>query len=213
MGKKMYICAVGTLKDNQTEQKILEAAEEIFHEKGFDGARMQEIADKATINKGLLHYYFKSKDILFEAIFDLAIRRMITNLNSILAMDNSLEEKIELIIDAYMNLLSRNASLPLFVINGLNKNPDKFIAKHLSGNLKTMFAGFKSCVDKEISAGKIKEIDARQLFMNIISMCIFPFLGRPLIQVVTGIDNKDFQILMAERRSLTKNFIKQALRP
>lgn len=201
------------IKDISTEQKILEAAEIIFHEKGFDGARMQEIADKATINKGLLHYYFKSKDALFEAIFDVAIRRMITNLNAILAMDNPLEEKIELMVDAYLNMLSRNAALPLFVINGLNKNPDKFIAKHLGGNLKNMFASFKSCVDKEVRAGKIQPIDSRQLFMNILSMSIFPFLGRPMIQVVTGIDNKMFYQLMAERRTLIKDFIKLALRP
>jgi AcrR family transcriptional regulator len=201
------------IKDISTEQKILEAAEIIFHEKGFDGARMQEIADKATINKGLLHYYFKSKDALFEAIFDVAIRRMITNLNAILAMDNPLEEKIELMVDAYLNMLSRNAALPLFVINGLNKNPDKFIAKHLGGNLKNMFASFKSCVDKEVRAGKIRPIDSRQLFMNILSMSIFPFLGRPMIQVVTGIDNKMFYQLMADRRTLIKDFIKLALRP
>lgn len=201
------------IKDISTEQKILEAAEIIFHEKGFDGARMQEIANKATINKGLLHYYFKSKDALFEAIFDVAIRRMITNLNAILAMDNPLEEKIELMVDAYLNMLSRNAALPLFVINGLNKNPDKFIAKHLGGNLKNMFASFKSCVDKEVRAGKIRPIDSRQLFMNILSMSIFPFLGRPMIQVVTGIDNKMFYQLMAERRTLIKDFIKLALRP
>ena len=61
---------MNNLSDHTTEQKILDAAEVVFHEKGFDGARMQEIADKATINKGLLHYYFKSKDALFDAIFN-----------------------------------------------------------------------------------------------------------------------------------------------
>ncbi|MEI6022071.1 MAG: TetR/AcrR family transcriptional regulator [Bacteroidota bacterium] len=200
-------------KDNSTEQKILDAAEEVFHEKGYDGARMQEIADKATINKGLLHYYFKSKDLLFDAIFNLALRRMISNLQEILEMDNSLEEKIELIIDAYMNLLSRNSALPRFVINELNKDPDKFIAKHLNQNLKNVFTKFNDCVKKEIAKGKIKAIDSRQLFMNIISMIIFPYVGRPMIQVVVGIENKEFYTLMHERRDLIKQFVKQALRP
>ena len=77
-----------------TEQKILNAAEEVFHTKGYDGARMQEIADKASINKGLLHYYFKSKDALFDTIFSLALRRMVTNIQSVLSMDIPLEEKI-----------------------------------------------------------------------------------------------------------------------
>lgn len=200
-------------KDNTTEQKILEAAEEIFHEKGYDGARMQEIADKATINKGLLHYYFKSKDLLFEAIFNAALRRMVTNLNSILLMENSLEEKIDLIIDAYMNMLARNSALPRFVINELNKDPDKFINKFLNENVKNVFSSFIASVQKEVDAGKIKPIDPRQLFMNIISMIIFPYVGRPMIQVIVGLENKEFYSLMNERRELIKTFIKQALRP
>ena len=126
-----YICIVSSLSDNRTEQKILDAAEAIFHEKGFDGARMQEIADQASINKGLLHYYFKSKDALFDAIFNVAVKRMSGNINSILQMEISLEEKIDLIIDSYMNLLLRNSSLPRFVITEINKDSDRFIKKYL----------------------------------------------------------------------------------
>lgn len=202
-----------SIKDNSTEQKILEAAEEVFHEKGYDGARMQEIADKATINKGLLHYYFKSKDLLFEAIFKAALRRMISNLNSILLMDNTLEEKIDLMVDAYMNMLSRNSALPRFVINELNKDPDKFISKFLNENMKNAFSIFTEAVQNEVNSGRIKAIDPRQLFMNIISMIVFPYIGRPMIQVITGTDNKEFYQLMNERRALIKNFVKQALKP
>ena len=122
---------MNNISDNSTEQKIIEAAETVFHEKGFDGARMQEIADKANINKGLLHYYFKSKDALFDAIFNMAIKRMSGNINSILKMEISLDEKIDLIIDSYMNLLLRNSSLPRFVITELNKDSDRFIKKYL----------------------------------------------------------------------------------
>lgn len=202
-----------SIKDNTTEQKILEAAEEIFHEKGYDGARMQEIADKATINKGLLHYYFKSKDLLFEAIFNAALHRTVTNLNSILVMEISLEEKIDLIIDAYMNMLARNSALPRFVINELNKDPDKFINKFLNENIKNVFSSFIESVQKEVDSGKIKPIDPRQLFMNIISLIIFPYVGRPMIQVIVGLENKEFYSLMNERRELIKSFIRQALRP
>lgn len=200
-------------QDNSTEQKILDAAEIVFHEKGFELARMQEIADKASINKGLLHYYFKSKDSLFDAIFSLALRRIVTNINSILLMEIPLDEKIDLIVDSYMNMLSRNASLPRFVITELNKDPDKFIARHVDGKLKNAFSIFMDSVQQEINAGKIRQIDPRQLFMNLISMIMFPFIGRPMIQVVMGIDNKEFQKMMQERRELIKAFIKQAIRP
>jgi AcrR family transcriptional regulator len=196
-----------------TEQKILEAAEEVFHEKGYDGARMQEIADKASINKGLLHYYFKTKDSLFEAIFSVAVRTMVSQIHGILSQDISLEEKMEKIIDKYMDMLARNSALPRFVLNELNKNPDQFISKHINQNIPPIFSAFVESVEKEIASGKIKPIDPRQLFINMISMIIFPFVGRPMIQVVMGLDNKEFNLLIKERRELIKSFIRNALRP
>ncbi len=199
--------------DNKTEQKIIEAAEIVFHEKGFDGARMQEIADKASINKGLLHYYFKSKDALFDAIFNMALKKMSGTINSILKMDISLEEKMNLIIDSYMNLLLRNSSLPRFVITELNKDSDRFIKKYLSGEINNVFANFINSVQKEIDAGKIKPINPKHLFMNMISMILFPFIGKPMIQVLIGVDNKEFNKLIQERREHIKAFIKDALKP
>lgn len=200
-------------QDITTEQKILAAAEEIFHEKGYDGARMQEIADRATINKGLLHYYFKSKDALFDTIFSMALRRMVGNLNSILLLEIPLEEKIDLMIDGYMNMLMRNSFLPSFVMNELNKDPDKFISKHVGGDFRNVFESFIDSVNKEIASGKIRPIDPHQLFMNIQSMVLFPFIGRPMIQVIIGLENKDYYSLMNERRELIKSFIRQALKP
>src|ERR1700712_5053671 len=95
-----------------TEQKILAAAEEVFHEKGYDGARMQEIAEHAGINKGLLHYYFKTKDKLFEAIFSRALQHMISKIFGILEMELPLEDKIRLIVDQYMSMILKNPTLP-----------------------------------------------------------------------------------------------------
>lgn len=208
----MYICHVEDAKVTSTEHKILEAAETVFHEKGYDGARMQEIADQAQINKGLLHYYFKSKDALFEAIFAMALRRMVTNINAILAMEIPLYEKLDLIVDTYMNMLLRHSSLPRFVISELNKAPDRFVAKHIEGRMNNVFVHFEDSVKKEIAAGRIKPIEPRHLFMNLISMLVFPFIGRPMIQAIIGLDNKAFQNMMEERRAVIKLFIRQALK-
>lgn len=197
--------------DSTTEQKILEAAEEVFHEKGFDGARMQEIAEQAGINKGLLHYYFKTKDKLFEAIFSAALNRMVSRILSILELEIPLDEKIDLVVDQYMGMLLKNPSMPRFVLNNLNKNPDQFIARHFKKEVKDAFAEFAVSVQKEAGEGRIREIDARHLFMNILAMIIFPFVARPLIQVVFGADNAEFKELMAERKTHIKQFIKAAL--
>ncbi len=198
--------------NSNTEQKIIDSAEDVFHQKGYDGARMQEIADKANINKGLLHYYFKTKDSLFETVLSIAFRKVLTQLESILLQEIPLEEKINLIVDKYMDMLSKNTSLPRFVMNELSKNPDRFVAKHINGNMKKAFAIFEDDVRKEIKANKIRPIDPRQLCMNLVSMSIFPFMGKPILQVVIGVNNKEFQLLLQERREHIKSFMKQAMK-
>lgn len=128
-------------------------------------------------------------------------------------MEISLDEKIDLIIDSYMNLLLRNSSLPRFVITELNKDSDRFIKKYLSGEISHVFARFIDSVQLEINKGKIKPIDPRHLFMNMLSMILFPFIGKPMIQTLMGVDNNEFNKLMLERREHIKAFIKQALKP
>jgi len=195
-----------------TKQKILDSAQDIFHAKGYDGARMQEIADKANINKGLLHYYFKSKDSLFDAVFSIAFRKMLGQLESTLIMEIPLEDKIDFIVDGYMTMLSKNSTLPRFVMNEINKNPDKFVAKHINGNIKKAFLIFENDIKKEVETGNIRPIDPRQLCLNLIAMSVFPFMGRPILQVVVGLNNKEFQLLLNERGEHIKAFIKQAIK-
>lgn len=195
-----------------TEQKILIAAEEVFHQKGYDGARMQEIAEEAGINKGLLHYYFKTKDKLFEAIFSVALHKMISKISSIVELDISLEAKIDMMVEQYMAVLIRHQNLPRFVLNELNKNSDQFVARHIDKDAKRAFEKFVTTVQKEIDRKNIKPIDARHLMLNIISLIIFPFVGRPMAQGIFGMDNIEFQKLLLERKEHVKGFLKDALR-
>ena len=92
-------------KDNKTEEQILEAAQKIFQSKGMDGARMQEIADKASINKAMLHYYYRSKQLLFEAVFKKAFSLLAPQLNAILNDDSSLEDKIKKFTHNYISFI------------------------------------------------------------------------------------------------------------
>jgi AcrR family transcriptional regulator len=195
-----------------TEGKILAAAELEFQEKGYFGARMREIADRAGINKGLLHYYFKTKDSLFAAIFDTAFAQLVGKINSVLDMDIPLMEKIDTIVDTYFNLLTKNSAIPLFVINELNKDADRFVDRHIRKNTRPMFHKFKENVDTEVKTGRIRPIDARHLLMNIISMIVFPFIARPVMQVVFSTNHADFKNLLNERKNLIKEFTKQALK-
>jgi TetR/AcrR family transcriptional regulator len=198
--------------DKNTEQKILEAANEVFHSKGFDGARMQEIAQHAGINKGLLHYYFKTKDALFDAIFGIALNQIVSRITMILEQEASLEEKIDRIVDQYIDLLSKNPTLPRFVLNELNKNPDKFVSRHLDQHVRSAFEKFADSVAGEVARGAVRPIDARQLFTDLISMVIFPFIGRPMLQTLFGVNNSGYKQLLEARRTHIKEFMKASIR-
>lgn len=202
-----------TAKDKNTEQKILDAAGDVFHTKGFDGARMQEIAGQAGINKGLLHYYFKTKDALFEAIFGVALNQVISRVLQILEQELPLEEKISRMVDHYITMLMLNPNLPRFVLNELNKKPDRFIARHLDDQVKTAFGKFQASVDAEASKRLIRPVDARQLFTNLMSLLVFPFVGRPMLQTLFAVDNQEYKALMEARKAHIKEFIQAALRP
>lgn len=199
-------------KESDTEQRILEAAEEVFHEKGYNGTRMREIAERAGTNKGLLHYYFKTKERLFEAIFSVALHRMMSRIQAVLEMEMSLDEKIDLIVDQYMLMILKNPALPRFVLNELNKNPERFIARHIDKNVTATFERFQRTIQEEVVAGKVRAVDARQLLMNLMSMIIFPFVGRPLLQTLFGAGNEEFDQLLKKRKEHIKEFIKQAIR-
>jgi len=111
-------------KDNNTEQQILNAARQVFLEKGLSGARMQDIADKAEINKAMLHYYFKNKELLFETIFQETAGKLFPHFDKLMDSDLNFFDKIRSIVSSYIEMVSQNPYLPLFVISELNKNPE-----------------------------------------------------------------------------------------
>lgn len=117
---------MSTQKDN-TEDKIIEAAKEVFIKKGMDGARMQEIADEAGINKALLHYYFRSKEKLFDAIFERVIRMAFPRISQIIFSDLHFRVKVEQAIDTYLDLLMKHPYLPAFILKEINRDASLFI--------------------------------------------------------------------------------------
>lgn len=195
-----------TPKDQNTEHNILEAAKRIFQQKGMDGARMQEIADEAGINKALLHYYYRSKQLLFEAVFKSAFSLLAPQLNKILNDESSLEDKIKNFTSNYIDFISKHPYLPNFVIQEINRNPEFILnLKENEGfpNLKT----FKKKVDDEVKLGHIKPIKAEQLFINILSLSVFPFIGAPLLKAIGNIDDAQFKLLVEERKTHVAHFI------
>jgi len=194
------------IKDENAESQILIAAENVFQRKGMDGSRMQEIANEAGINKAMLHYYYRSKQQLFEAVFARAFSLLAPQLKKILNDDSSIEEKIRNFTSNYISFVSKHPFLPNFVIQEINRNPE-FILKMKSNLGFPNIEKFKKQVETEIESGILKPIKGEQLFINILSLSIFPFVASPLIKAFINLDEKGFKRIIEERKTEVADFI------
>ena len=194
------------------EQKIIAAAREIFLRKGMAGARMEEIAKAAGINKAMLHYYFRSKEKLFEVIMSEAKMQMFSRLHPILGGDDSLFIKIEKFVESYINFVTENPLLPGFILHEITKNPEKLVNEISNGNKRPNLAKFFLHVESEAKKKNIIEIKPEQLFMNMLSMCVFPFIGRPMLKTVLNVNDKKFNQLLANRKKEIPVFIINAIK-
>jgi len=189
-------------KEINTETLILNAAKKVFMQKGFGATRMQEIADEAGINKSLLHYYFRTKEKLFDAIFEEVLSQVIPKISKVMTSDYTLFEKIEIFADTYISAFQKNPHFPMFVLHELSSNPEKILPRfknHL-GYIEKIFPQIK----KEISSDK--NIDAEQLIINMLSLCIFPIIAKPILKGIlfNNDENKYLEFIEKRKKEIPK---------
>ncbi len=205
-------CMVDKKKNKTSEEKILAAAKKVFTTKGMAGARMQDIADEAGINKALLHYYFKDKNKLFELVFLEEAQKFFPKINMIFQSDDPLFEKIEKFVNEYITEMLENPYLPWFILNELNRDPDQFMYKIWGKDNLPQPMKFLEQMEKEVKKGTIKKISPLHLFQNLISMTIFPFIAKPMLTRNLQLDELQFRQMMEQRRTEIPKFIIDAIK-
>src|SRR5690606_27953182 len=146
--------------EKETDEKIYEAARDVFHERGFDGARMQDIANRAGINKALLHYYYRSKDLLFEKVFQAAASKLMPGVVQALRGNDPLPVKVDMFVTAYIDTLRANPFMPGFILHELNRNPER-LKNFLPKMVEQVLGPFINEIDSEIAAGNLPYKDAK----------------------------------------------------
>lgn len=205
---------MGKSTASETNQRILEAARQVFAEKGYAAARTQEIADAAGVNKGLLTYYEWNKQKLFMAVFEEALETFFGHLSqAIESEEGDLLDRLEYIISKYIEMLLQNPMLPGFVLSEINQNPEALIKQIKSRKNFPDMGRLLIQIQAAGEKGQIHPVNPVQLLMNIISMCVFPFAGRPMLQGMTGMDDATFFLLMQQRKAAVISFVKRALAP
>lgn len=198
-----------TIAGENTENHILIAAREVFISKGFEGARMQEIADHAGINKALLHYYFRSKAKLFESVFSEVAFNLFPAMKQMLEAELDLKEKITLFVRIYLKTLDENPFIPAFILNTLNTNPDSFLKYIRKSGINPKL--LQKQIDDEAAKGIIRVIKAEHLVVNIIAMCIFPFVARPIVQFIFDMNNDEYQTYLESRQTEIVDFVLKSI--
>ena len=199
--------------DLSTEQKILEAAKKVFIQKGLDGTRLDGIAKEAGINKALLHYYFRSKENLFETIFDQMIEKVVPDFTLIVESKKPIEEKIELFVHRYIDFVSLNPQIPIFLITELNRNPERMkdILSRTQNFGKVQQFAFQMITEMQV--GRIKSFNPLHLILHIISLCVFPYIAKPVLQAILQIKDEDLNVILQQRKEEVSRFLHEALRP
>lgn len=197
--------------DNTAEERILEAARGVFMDKGFDGARMQEIADLAGINKSLLHYYFRSKDKLFVAVFESAIGKLLPSLLQIFTRKGSLNDKIKDFYVVHLGFLLENPMLPRFIVNEMSRQPERL--KTFFDRLKDVdiYLKFNKLIQESIKSGEIRAIEPVQLLINLISLSIFPVIAGSMIKGILNISEQEYEVILETRKTKAADFVIRAI--
>jgi len=192
--------------DKSTEEKIYEAARKVFILKGMEGARMQEIADEAGMNKALLHYYFRNKENLFKAVFKDIFTKFFAKLKDTLLSSATTREKLTVFIDNYIDLITANPYVPSFIINEINRDP-KVLSSLMFENFMEPAKVLKLFFNEVESANK-SVVDPRHILTSLMGMLVFPFVARPILQMVLFQDDKvAYNNFLEERKEVVKNMM------
>ena len=204
----------------ETERRILDAAHAVFVRAGTAGARTLEIAKEAGVNPALLHYYFRTKERLAEAVFRRAAGQLLPAVVRILGSDAPLEDKVEQVVQVELQFLSKAPYLPAYILSELAHHPDRApqliaavtgevpvaIGTHLRSVLATQ-------IDARVRDRTMHPISPDQFAVNLLALCVFPFAARPLFMALFGIDQKGFEQFIDRRRRELAPFFLRALRP
>lgn len=197
---------------SETEQRILKAAREEFLSKGYDGTRMRSIADRAEINKGLLHYYFKTKDTLLIEVFHETFEELFISLGPALSSKDDLFTKIRSFVSVYTDFMIRHPELPGFIIGEMKRDPQAHIARMKKAGAAPPLQGFAQQVLEARKQGIIRaEIEPSGLILNMICMILFPVVAKPMVQFMHDLNDTQHKQLLQKRKEEISEFIIHAI--
>lgn len=199
------------MTNDNTEQRILDAAQQLFLERGFALTSTTNIARLAGCNQALVHYYFRTKENLFRRIYLQNATMLLQLIGETLQSDMSFEQMVRSVISAYFRLISQQPKMPYFIINEVINNADRrqYIRQHITAHFRfnDIARQFSMRLKEEHEAGRIIDISPLDLVMHIVSLTVFTFISIPMYQEVFDCDNEAVQAYIARREEEITRFV------
>ena len=200
---------------SDTERDIFDAALQVFAREGRRGARMQEIADAAGINKAMLHYYFRSKEKLYEDVFAFTMRRFMASFGASLKEAPTFEETLRAFIDGYVDFVRSNEAAMRLMVNE-NLTGGTLLGEHLRAATEAGDAPPKILVEtiaSAVEAGEIRPVDPDHTVLSVISTCLFFFVAQPTVQIIHPAADDDWDAFVEARKEHLFDLIYHGLAP
>ena len=199
--------------NQNTEQIILEAATEVFLDKGFLGAKTTEIAQKADVNHALLHYYFRTKENLFNKVFENKAFDFLNVFKNTFDKNLSFLEKVKEIVEAHFNFIAKDPKIPIFIIREIITNKEKrdFILTQIIPGGASVLKELEKLISEEVEKGNIRPVQPIDLLLNIASLNVMTFVVAQVYYSFDDVENENLQRFLAQRRENNIELILKSL--
>jgi TetR/AcrR family transcriptional regulator len=185
-------------KDTDTEQLIKDTAKRVFFGEGRFNATTQEIADAAGVNRTLINYYFRSRDNLFQIVFNDAEMEEQKRTQMIVESKLPLKEKIGAFLDLFFEQANRYPYLEMYIVTQMNQGSCHKDPEVIGKLLDTFYKE----IEAEMQKGNVMKMKPQQFVINMISLTSFPVGMRPMIQQTMGFTQEEYDQILAERKEI-----------
>lgn len=198
--------------DHDTKERILAAAEKVFHANGFKGTRTSQIAEESGISRTMMHYYFNSKEALFQEVLRGTLGALLTHSQKLFAQNTSLDALIGNLVEVIAGVLEEKPGLASFVVNIMNESPDmvQFLAKNLPDTLPKQLDAVLAEAKK--NGNVMEDITGEDLILNIYALCSIPYLGMTYIKIKENRSDEEMKAFLRQRKDKIKQIVLNGIR-
>lgn len=180
------------------EARIVDAARQLFIERGFVGTSMSDIASRAGINRPTLHYYFRTKERMFDAVFGGIVGTLVPRVKDIvLQPDRPIGERVASVVDAYYDVFGANPGLPMFIVREMHRDFDGVVRTIMELRLGQYIESVRQGLQGEMDSGRLRQVPMRYLFLTFYLMLTMPFVAGNLCRTVLLDEGETFADLLA----------------